>query len=158
MAKPILDKGITIKPIGFVESSVTEMVDENWGSVSSRIKLLSEYEGSLIGLEDFSHAIVITYLHRAKYIPSKHLQRRPRGLKSMPTVGIFSQRVKDRPNPIGITSVEILSVGRDSLDVRGLDAIDGTPVIDIKPYFPHFDSVEKARIPEWVGRLMKNYF
>jgi tRNA-Thr(GGU) m(6)t(6)A37 methyltransferase TsaA len=149
---------IKIKTIGFVESSVTDLGDENWGSVSSRITLLPEYEGSLLGLEDFSHAIVITYLHRAKYDPTKHLRRRPRGMESMPEVGIFSQRVKDRPNPIGVTAVEIMEVGDDYLYIRGLDAVDGTPVIDIKPYFPQFDRVENARIPEWVDRLMKNYF
>ena len=149
---------INIIPIGFVESSVTELVDENWGDVASRINLDSEYKGSLVGLEDFSHAIVITYLHRAKYIPTQHLQRRPRGIESMPKVGIFSQRVKDRPNSIGVTAVEIISVGDDYLDVCGLDAVDATPVIDIKPYYPQYDKIETPKIPEWVDRLMKNYF
>ena len=148
----------SIYPIGFVRSPIKEAVDENWGGVTSRIDLVPEYRGSLVGLADFSHAIVITYLHQAKYIPSKHLQRRPRGLESMPEVGIFSQRVKDRPNPVGVTAVEILGVGDTYLDVRGLDAIDATPVIDIKPYYPQYDRVESPRIPEWVDRLMEDYF
>ena len=153
-----MEQEINIIPIGSVKSSVTELVDENWGNVTSRINLFPEYKGSLVGLEDFSHLIVITYLHKAKYIQSKHLQRRPRGMKSMPEVGIFSQRVKDRPNPIGVTAVEIISVGDDYIDVRGLDAIDATPVIDIKPYYPHYDKIETPRIPEWIDRLMKDYF
>ena len=149
---------IQMAPIGFVESPATDCVDENWGSVTARINLLSEYRGSLTGLEDFSHALIVTYLHRAQYIPSKHLQRRPRGMDSMPEVGLFSQRVKDRPNPIGVTAVEILEIGDDYLQVLGLDAVDETPVIDIKPYFPHFDRVKTPRVPEWVDRLMENYF
>ena len=151
-------KEIKMTPIGFVRSSVTERVDESWGKVTARIDLLPEYKGSLLGLADFSHAIIVTYLHLAKYIPAKHLQRRPQGLKSMPVVGLFSQRVKDRPNPIGVSSVEIVNIKEDSLEVRGLDAIDTTPVIDIKPYFPHFDKIDNPRVPEWVNRLMQNYF
>jgi tRNA-Thr(GGU) m(6)t(6)A37 methyltransferase TsaA len=76
----------------------------------------------------------------------------------MPVLGIFAQRAKHRPNPIGITAVQLLSVKDNIITVKGLDAIDGTPVIDIKPYFPQYDRVEKAKIPEWVSRLMVNYF
>jgi len=153
-----MEQEINIIPIGLVKSSVTELVDKNWGNVTSRINLLPEYKGSLVGLEDFSHIIVITYLHQAKYTPSKHLQRRPRGMESMPKVGIFSQRVKDRPNPIGVTAVEIINVGDDYIEVRGLEAIDATPIIDIKPYYPHYDKIETPKIPQWVDRLMNNYF
>lgn len=152
------DQELKIDPIGFVASSVKVLVDENWGNIVSRIQLLPQYKGSLVGLEDFSHAIIVTYLNQAKYIREKHLQRRPRGIASMPIVGIFSQRVKDRPNPIGVTTVEITGVGEDYLEVRGLDAVDATPVIDIKPYFPQFDRIEKPKIPEWVNKLMKGYF
>ncbi len=149
---------INLTPIGYVDASVTEPVDENWGNVTSRINLLPEYKGSMSGLETFSHAIVVTYLHRAKYIPSRHLRRRPRGMRSMPEVGIFSQRVKDRPNPIGVTAVAIISVGDLYIDVCGLDAINATPVLDIKPYFPQFDKIESPQVPDWVNKLMKNYF
>lgn len=75
----------------------------------------------------------------------------------MPLLGIFSQRTKDHPNQIGITTVEILSVSDTSITVKGLDAIDGTPVLDIKPYFPIFDRRD-AQTPEWVDILMENYF
>ena len=75
----------------------------------------------------------------------------------MPLVGIFSQRGKDRPNQIGMTSVRIVSVDGAALIVKGLDAIDGTPVLDIKPYYPVYDKKD-AKVPEWVDRLMAHYF
>ncbi len=76
----------------------------------------------------------------------------------MPEVGILSQRAKDRPNPIGVTAVEIVKVVEDCLEVKGLDAIDGTPVLDIKPYFPQYDRVASPAVPAWVDELMKDYF
>jgi len=151
-------EGFLLKPIGVVESPVKEPVDENWGTVTSRISLKPEYSPGLLGLGDFSHVIVVTYLHKASFDPARHLQRRPRGLEQMPKVGIFSQRAKDRPNPLGITAVELLDVGENHITVRGLDAIDGTPVIDIKPYFPQYDRVDSPVVPAWVEELMKNYF
>ena len=149
---------IELQPIGFVSSRVTERMDEKWGKIISKIILKPEFAGALSGIEGFSHAIVVTYLHQAHYEKEKHLQRRPRNLDTMPIVGILSQRAKNRPNPIGITAVEIISVGNDYLEVKGLDAVNETPVLDIKPYYPHFDKIENPKVPEWVDRLMKNYF
>lgn len=149
---------INLIPIGFVSSPTTEQTDENWGQITSRILLQPEFIGALSGLEDFSHAIIITYLHQAKYQKEKHLQRRPRGLESMPKVGIFSQRAKDRPNPIGVTAVKIINIGGDYIEVQGLDAINDTPVLDIKPYYPHYDKIDSPKVPEWVNRLMEKYF
>jgi len=153
-----MNETMNLKPIGHVVSPVEETVDEKWGGVVSRVLLLPEYAGGLDGLDGFSHAIVVTYLHKAKYEPARHLKRRPRGLESMPLLGIFSQRAKDRPNPIGITTVRIICTGTDYLEVQGLDAINGTPVIDIKPYYPSCDRIENPRTPEWVAELMKDYF
>ena len=149
---------IRMIPIGSVANSVNEAVDAGWGDVISRISLHSGFAAGLRGLDQFSHAIVVTYLHRAAFDPESHLVRRPRGLSSMPEVGIFAQRAKDRPNPIGITAVRVLRVGGDFVDVSGLDAVDGTPVLDLKPYFPQFDLALGAIVPEWVGRLMNGYF
>lgn len=149
---------IQLKPVGYVVCAVRTPKDEGWGAVVSRVELAPEYTGGLDGLADFSHAIIVTYLHVAAYRAERHLRRRPRGLASMPEVGIFAQRARDRPNPIGITAVEIVSVGVANLDVRGLDAIDGTPVLDIKPYFPQCDHIAGPRVPEWVNRLMEGYF
>jgi tRNA-Thr(GGU) m(6)t(6)A37 methyltransferase TsaA len=149
---------IKLKPIGVVKNSVTEKVDENWGEVVSHIIMDESFIRGLKGLEQFSHAIVIYHLHQAKFDLEKHITRRPRGLASMPEVGIFSQRAKDRPNALGMTAVKIVKVGDGFVDVQGLDAIDGTPVLDIKPYYPHYDLVSDATVPEWVDRLMKGYF
>lgn len=149
---------IILRPIGYVHCDVTAQTDENWGTITSQIQLLPEYRGGLLGLDQFSHLLVLTYLHKAAFDPTKHLTRRPRNLESMPRVGIFAQRAKDRPNPVGTTAVSLQSVTSDSVIVRGLDAIDGTPVIDLKPYYPEYDRVENATTPEWVSRLMRHYF
>jgi tRNA-Thr(GGU) m(6)t(6)A37 methyltransferase TsaA len=149
---------IKLKPIGYVSSPVIERMDENWGKITSRIILQPEYIGALSGLEDFSHAIIVTYLHQAHYEKEKHLQRRPQGLESMPKVGILSQRAKNRPNPIGVTAARIINVGNDYLEIQGLDAINDTPVLDIKPYYPQYDKIDSPSVPEWVNRLMEKYF
>ncbi len=149
---------ITLKIIGHVESPVTERTDEHWGKVESRVVLQPEYRAGLQGIEEFSHALIVTFLHEARFEPSRHLVRRPRGLDTMPEAGIFAQRAKDRPNPLGITAVSIVGVDSGTLVVRGLDVINGTPVVDVKPYYPAYDRVENASVPEWVDRLMKDYF
>ncbi len=102
--------------------------------------------------------MVIFLMHEATFSPATDLVRRPRGRADLPEVGIFAQRAKHRPNPIGLTAVRI--VGREGrvLRVRGLDAIDGTPVLDIKPYVPAFDRVDGAKTPAWMDEIMKDYF
>lgn len=148
---------ITLRPIGYVHNAVGIKKDACWGGDVSTIELAEPYHGGLKGLEDFSHVMVVYYLDQAAFDRERHLQRRPRDRADMPLVGIFSQRTKDRPNTIGVTSVEVVSVGEAELVVKGLDAIDGTPVLDIKPYFPAFDRRD-AVVPEWVDRLMDRYF
>ena len=148
---------IIMEPIGYVRNEVTERKDVAWGEDTSTIVLGEPFISGLRGLEDFSHVIILYYLDKAKYVKEKHLQRRPQNREDMPLVGIFSQRGKDRPNQIGMTSVEIISVEEDKLVVKGLDAIDGTPVLDIKPYYPVYDKKE-ASVPDWVDRLMEHYF
>lgn len=145
-------------PIGYVQSPVKEKVDAHWGSVVSDIVLDKELMPGLTGLESFSHALIVCHLHEAEFIKEEHLMRRPQSRADMPEVGIFAQRVKDRPNPIGVTAVKIVSVDGNILRVQGLDAIDNTPVLDIKPYFPRFDLKENAKVPEWADRLMQGYF
>jgi len=149
---------IELHPIGFVRSSVKEAGDAGWGDVVSEIVLDAEYAAGLTGLGEFSHVIVVFYMPEALFKRNQDLVRRPRGLADMPMVGIFAQRGKHRPNPLGITSVEITGVRDNVISVRGLDAISETPVLDIKPYFPVFDERQDAKVPEWVNRLMKGYF
>ena len=147
-----------LRAIGEVRSPVRDPVDEGWGTIESQIVLEPELRAGLRGLGDFSHVLVVALLHGARFEAERHLVRRPRGLADMPELGIFAQRSKDRPNPIGITVCPIVRVNDDGLTVTGLDAIDGTPILDLKPYFPAFDTAPNARVPEWVDRLMAGYF
>jgi tRNA-Thr(GGU) m(6)t(6)A37 methyltransferase TsaA len=146
-----------LEPIGVVRSTVTEGVDEGWGSITSDVVIDEVYAPGLSGLDAFSHILVVFYMHRVTFDADSDLVRRPQRLPDMPEVGIFAQRAKHRPNPIGVTAVELVSVEGNVVTMRGLDAIDGTPVLDVKPYFPVFDRRE-ANTPGWVDELMKNYF
>ena len=148
---------ITMEPIGRVKNNVANRKDALWEEDISSVILDAQYISGLKGLEDFSHVIILYWLDQACYVPEKHLQRRPQNREDMPLVGIFSQRGKNRPNRIGMTSVEIVAVTDDTLVVKGLDAVDGTPVLDIKPYYPVYDRRD-ATVPEWVNRLMEHYF
>jgi len=147
-----------MRPIGFVKSPVTEQTDENWGEVVSEIVLDEIYARGLQGLTQFSHVLVVFFMHQAKFNPASDLVRRPQGRADMPELGIFAQRAKHRPNPIGITAVPLINIDGNVLKIKGLDAIDGTPVLDVKPYVPAFDRVDKPTVPEWMERLMKGYF
>jgi tRNA-Thr(GGU) m(6)t(6)A37 methyltransferase TsaA len=147
-----------VQPIGTVRNNVTDAGDEQWGSVVSEILLRPELRGGLRGIEQFSHAVVVFLMHHSRFDPGAPVVRRPRDRADMPETGIFSQRAKHRPNPIGVTTVGIERLADGVLVVRGLDAIDGTPVLDVKPHVPVFDAPAGARVPPWVDRLMAGYF
>ena len=147
-----------LEAIATIHSPITEGVDEDWGKIVSRIELRLEFAEGLRELDSFSHALIIFFMHQSTFNAATDLVRRPRGRADMPEAGIFAQRAKHRPNPIGITAVEIVGIEGNILRVRGLDAIDGTPVLDIKPYVPAFDRRDGATIPEWMDRLMQGYF
>lgn len=147
-----------MEPIGYVHNTATSETDEGWGSVASEIRLRPEFADGLLGLEGFSHAVVLFLMHEAKFDSAKHLRRRPRDRDDMPLLGIFAQRAKHRPNPIATTTVRIERVEGGSLFVTGLDAIDGSPVLDLKPHAPLFDAPAAPRVGEWFNRLMTGYF
>lgn len=146
------------EPIGIVKSPVKEGVDKGWGKVISELLIDKQYANGLSGIDSFSHVIVIFEMHKSSWNPSTDLVRRPQGRADMPLIGIFAQRAKHRPNPIGITAVKLIGVQGNVLTVKGLDAIDGTPILDVKPYFPRYDRVPDSTFPEWVDRLMSAYF
>jgi tRNA (adenine37-N6)-methyltransferase len=149
---------IRMRSIGTVRSPVRDAVDADWGRVVSRIQLRPELAAGLRGLDGFSHAVVVFRMHEATFDAERHLVRRPRDREDMPELGIFAQRARHRPNAIGVSVVAIVSVEADALVVRGLDAIDGTPVLDIKPHVRAFDAPPVSAEPEWIGRLMAGYF
>jgi len=149
---------IQCESIGVIKSPVTKMSPGNWGNVQSEIHLDNRYTKGLKGLEEFSHAVVVFYLDRASFDPSQHLLRQPRGQKDASKIGLFAQRTKYRPNPIGVSTVELISIENNVITVRGLDALADTPVLDLKPYMPVFDRVEGAKVPEWVHTVMEGYF
>jgi tRNA-Thr(GGU) m(6)t(6)A37 methyltransferase TsaA len=142
---------IILKPIGFVETEASgdEVRDEN--SISKLI-IRRDLEQGLDGVENFSHLFVLYWLHEISRKTVQRLKTHPRGRKDMPLLGIFATRTPHRPNPIGLTLVELLEVNGHVLTVRGLDAFDGTPILDIKPY-DKWDVPENSRMPEWWWRL-----
>lgn len=147
---------ICMEPIGYVENDINSPIDSGWASIESNIVFRKDLAPALSRLSEFSHILVIFWMHQAKSPVA--LMRRPQSRKDMPEVGILAQRAKHRPNPIGITAVPLLKINGSSIVVRGLDAINGTPVLDIKPYYPVYDGCPEARTPEWVNRLMVDYF
>ncbi len=141
---------ITLRPIGVVRNGVRSTEPRDWTQVTSRIVLLPELTPGLLGLDGFSHILVLSWLHE---IPPEargaKLQLHPRDDPQNPLTGILATRAQIRPNPIGCTIVRLLAVEENVLRVRGLDNIDGTPVLDVKPYLPRYDAAE-ATVPDWV--------
>ena len=150
---------IELTPIGYVKNSRKDISDDFWGEVVSEIELTEKFsEDSLKGITEFSHAEVVFYFHKADESKVITGARHPRGNSNWPECGVFAQHVKDRPNHIGLTIVKILSTAGSVLSVKGLDAIDGTPILDIKPVVREFLPREDITQPEWVSELMKDYW
>ena len=150
---------ITLKPIGYVRNTRLDLDDDNWGSVASEIRLDESLpEESLDGIETFSHAEIVFYFDQVADEKEIPWSRHPRGNKDWPKVGIFAQRNKDRPNHLGLTIVKIIRREGRSLFVKGLDAVHGTPVLDIKPIFTEFLPHEEIRQPAWSHELMNDYW
>ncbi|UCC86391.1 MAG: tRNA (N6-threonylcarbamoyladenosine(37)-N6)-methyltransferase TrmO [Anaerolineales bacterium] len=143
---------LTLRPVGFVRNGVLSGGREiRWENIESEIVIDPEWVDALDGVEGFSHLWVIFYLSQSP-LP-KLLRTRPKGRADAPLVGRFATRSPARPNPIGLTPVELLAVEGGCVRVRGLDAFDGTPVLDLKPYLPRGDSLPHARVPDWLNRL-----
>jgi len=150
--------GFVVAPVGVVRCSRAEPTDDGWDAETARIELLPPFDAhALQGLEAFSHCLVVFVLDRATTdgIPAL---RRPRGNPAWPEVGIFAQRAKDRPNRIGVSVARIVAVDGAVLHVAGLDAIDGTPVVDLKPWMDAFGPRGPVVEPDWVSGLMQGYW
>ncbi len=141
---------INLTPIGIVKNSITEPKREDWQTVTSEIIINDDLKEALSRIEEFSHLIIIYWMH--KLAPSQHSVTKvhPKGNQNLPPVGVFASRSPARPNPIGITTVKLLERRDNVLKVIGLDAIDGTPVLDIKPFIPGHDSPNEFKTPGWL--------
>jgi tRNA-Thr(GGU) m(6)t(6)A37 methyltransferase TsaA len=150
---------ISLEPIGHVRSPRRELRDDDWGSVTATIELVAAFgPEALAGLEGYSHAEVLFHFDRVAESAIERGARHPRGNPRWPRVGIFAQRAKDRPNRLGSTIVEILRCDGCALTVAGLDAVDGTPVLDIKPVMVEFLPRTTVRQPSWSHELMREYW
>jgi tRNA (adenine37-N6)-methyltransferase len=151
---------IDVEPIGSVTGGRVEAVDDDWGGVESTITLEAGRVApdATRGLEDFSHVEVVYVFHLVDPAGVTTGARHPRGNRDWPVVGILAQRAKARPNRIGVTVCELVAVDGLSVRVRGLDAVDGTPVLDIKPYMAEFAPRGEVRQPAWSTELMRHYW
>ena len=132
-----------VKFIGLVESSGEE----------SEIKIFQEFCSGLQGITNFSHIIVLYWFHlRDNERERQTLQVVPRRHRCALQVGVFASRSPSRPNPIGLCVVKLIKIEECTVTVKGLDALEGSPIIDVKPYIPRADAIPEARVPEWTSR------
>lgn len=148
-----------VLPVATVRSPRTQPLDDDWDSIVSEIELVEGIaEECLAGLDAFSHIEVVYLFDRVREQDITWTARHPRNNPDWPKVGIFAQRGKNRPNRIGISVAPLLGVQGRIVRVRGLDAIDGTPVLDLKPVLREFLPRGELRQPEWATALMREYW
>ncbi len=139
---------IHLKPIGYVENNIEDQqIAKCRAEIISKIIIEPEWSDSLLNIEEYSHIFVLFWLHK---IGSKAVEQHiyPRGDKNLPLSGILATRSRNRPNPIGLAVVELLERNENHLKVKKLDAFDGTPILDLKPY-DDYDVFENIDVPEW---------
>ena len=152
---------IALEPVGFVVGGRTEPIDDDWGRVEAVIRLDDAQFGpdAVAGLEAFSHVVVVFSFHQVDPAEVQSGARRPRGNPDWPEVGMFAQRAKMRPNRLGVSTCRLTAVEGLDLHVRGLDAIDGSPVLDVKPFMREFEPLDAdVRQPTWSTELMRGYY
>lgn len=148
---------IQMQPIGVVRSTRVAIADDDWDRETVAIEITLP-PSALAGLETFSHVEVLFYMHQ---VPGEKIEteaRHPRNNPGWPRVGIFAQRGKNRPNRLGLMICRVLRVEGSRVYVRGLDAIDGTPVLDLKPWVAEFGPRGPVHQPAWMTELMRHYW
>jgi tRNA-Thr(GGU) m(6)t(6)A37 methyltransferase TsaA len=147
---------IVLNPIGYVKTFAEgeEVKDK---SVYSQIIIRDDLVDGLSGISGFSHLFILFYLNQVTVKQRETLKVHPRGRQDMPLTGVFATRTMLRPNPIGLTLVELVKVEVNVLTIKGLDAYNGTPVLDIKPY-DFWDVAENAKVPDWWKKLNEKSF
>ena len=146
------DATLLAAPIGFVRNEVQGPGVRDWSQVVSEIVVEPRFEEALDGLEEYSHIFVLFWMHRSPAGECIAMKTHPQMRADLPLVGVFATRSPVRPNPVGMTIVSLIERDGNVLRVKGLDAFDGTPVIDLKGFFPG-DSIKDARVPDWVHKL-----
>jgi len=141
---------INLTPIGFVRNNIKEPGIEDWRTVTSEIIIEENLKEALSRIDEYSHIIVIYWMHKLPPSQRSIIKVHPKANQNLPLVGVFASRSPARPNPIGVTTVKLLERRDNVLKVTGLDAINGTPVLDIKPYIPGDDSSTEAKTPGWL--------
>jgi len=149
-----------MRPIGYVRGGRDKVVDDGWAQVESTVEFDPDQldPTAFEGLESFSHVEVIYVFDRVDPEDVCRGKRHPRGREDWPEVGILAQRAKDRPNRIGVTVCTLRSVGKMHIEVAGLDAVDGTAVLDVKPYMTGFAPRGQVHEPSWAQELMGDYW
>ncbi len=153
MEESIRQSSINLAPIGQVINGVEYPSDIKWESVTSEVVIAPQLLEALDGIDGFSHVVIIFYLDKVDEDRRSLLKVHPENKEELPLVGVFATRSPVRPNPIGITVVKLLERQENVLKVLGLDAYDGTPVLDVKPYLRRGDRIEEAAMPDWLLRL-----
>lgn len=150
---------ITIRPIGRIRSERTSTEDDFWGGLRATIELEDWLpDDALLGIADFSHVEILFVFDRVPETKIVCGARHPRNNPAWPLVGIFAQRGKNRPNRLGLATAKVVSATARSLVVEGLDAVDQTPVVDIKPVLSEFEPRAPIVQPEWATELMADYW
>jgi len=143
------------KPIGVVRNEIKEPRRDGWEKVTSEIVVDESLAEGLDGLEEFSHILVVFWMHKVPAMRQPVCKIHPQGRADLPLVGLFATRSPYRPNPVGVSAPRLVERKGNVLRVVGLDAIDGTPVLDIKPYLPHLDAPADYRGPDWVSKFRR---
>lgn len=143
-------KVIKIKPIGFARNGIKKHRFGGFVDKISEIIVDKRFIHALDGIGAYSHIIVVYWMDKVK---KQTLTHRPQGNPGAPVVGIFASRCPGRPNPVALTTVKLIKHKGNSMTVEGLDVLDGTPIIDIKPYWPQYDEAVHAKVPSWVRKL-----
>ncbi len=151
LSKVNADGTITITPLGYARNSIDKPMLPGWKDVVTDIVIKDDYARGLDDIEDYSHIIIVYWMDKEQKC---HLRHHPQGRADVPFGGIFACRCPQRPNPIAISTVKLIGRENNVLKVKGLDILNHTPVIDIKPYWPHYDKVDNAKVPEWVSKLV----
>jgi tRNA-Thr(GGU) m(6)t(6)A37 methyltransferase TsaA len=144
--------GMSLKAIGVVRNEVKQPIRHGWREIVSEIVVDASLTEALDGLDEWSHLIILYWMHQLPAGKPLPLKVHPMGKPELPLVGRFATRSPSRPNPVGQAVVRLLERWGNILKVKGLDAIDGTPVIDIKPYLPGYDSADDAKVPLWIAK------